>query len=547
MKKDLLVILLLLILSVPAVKNLFIPGGFTSHDLTHHVIRQVSMDKLLSDGQFPPRWSDDLNQGYGYPVFLFNYPLPSLIGEIFHRAGLDFVDSVKAILFLGLTLGVIGMYLFLKEFLEDELAASLGAMFYLYAPLRFLNTYVSAAVGSALAMGIVPWVFLFLVRISKKDPWAPILGGISLAALILAHNVTTLIFFPVFLAFAGFLAWKNKKGILVMLALGFGLSAWFWIPAIIEKQYIKFDSIFNNFYQDQFPNIQQLIYSPWGYGLSHPMNPENGDMSYQIGLVHLLVILVFGLWFIVHGRKTKDKTLGIFVLGTFLLSIFMMTKISLPLWDNLPVLALVQFPLRFEALTILAASLAAGLLLTHLPYKKAAFFILLALVLYANRNHWHINKVFDPGDLYYQTLKTTSTTYSEHLPKWGSVRDKLSPGKFEFIKGNGNITLETDKSNHVLANVEATNSGTLRFNQYYFPDWQIKIDSNLVKFNYLSDSESYGLPIFDIEKGKHKIEARFINTQIRNLADLISLITLIVCVTMILWMLLPHQKLLGRR
>ncbi len=94
MKKETLIIALLLLVSVPAVRALFLPGGFTSHDLTHHVIRQISMDKLLSEGQFPPRWSGELNEGFGYPVFLFNYPLPAIIGEGFHKLGLGFVDSV---------------------------------------------------------------------------------------------------------------------------------------------------------------------------------------------------------------------------------------------------------------------------------------------------------------------------------------------------------------------------------------------------------------------------------------------------------------------
>ncbi|MBI2334647.1 hypothetical protein HYU96_02500 [Candidatus Daviesbacteria bacterium] len=160
-----LVYLLLLLLTFPAVRALFAPGGFTSHDLTHHVIRQISMDKLLSEGQFPPRWSGELNNGYGYPVFLFNYPLPAMVGEVFHKLGLGYVDSVKAVLLSSMLISVIGMYLFLYALLGSKLAAFLGAMFYLYAPLRFLNVYVSAAVGSALALGS----YFFLCQKEFKD------------------------------------------------------------------------------------------------------------------------------------------------------------------------------------------------------------------------------------------------------------------------------------------------------------------------------------------------------------------------------------------
>lgn len=508
-----LVYLLLLLLTFPAVRALLLPGGFTSHDLTHHVIRQISMDELLSEGQFPPRWSGELNNGYGYPVFLFNYPLPAMLGEVFHKLGFGFVDSVKAVLFSSMILSVLGMYLFLRALLGLKLAAFLGAMFYLYAPIRFSNVYVSASVGSALALGIVPFIFWALLQRKIK------MGSAFLAALILAHNVTALIFAPVILIFG----WRAKR----IIPLGLGLSAWFWLPAILEKGFTRFDLTFSNFYKDQFPSFWQLIRSPWGYGLSHPQNPGPGDMSYQLGLIHILVVMIYGIWFMVYGRNNKDRFLGIFTLTAFILSVFLMLKISLTLWENLPFLSLIQFPLRFQALAIFSASIAAALLVKYLPNKKVIFLVLLSLVLYANRNHWNVNEKFDPGEKYYLDLKTTSTTYGEHLPKWGRIMEKGSPGKLEFVTSKGEIKIIKDQSAQVLAEVEATKEAKLRFNQFYFPGWEIKVDGKKREFNYLSDGESYGLPVFDIESGKHLVKAEFKNTPVRNLADAVSIASVV--------------------
>lgn len=540
MKKEIIIILLLLLVSFPAVRALLQPGGFTSHDLTHHVIRQISMDQLLSEGQFPPRWSGQLNNGYGYPLFLFNYPLPALVGEVFHKLGLGFVDAVKAVLLVSMLTSILGMYLFLKELLGSRLAAFLGACFYLYAPIRFLNVYVSAAVGSALALGILPLVFWAIVRRSI------LLGSISLAALILAHNVTALIFIPVIIIFS--ILCGRLRNLALIFLLGFGLSAWFWLPALLEKPYTRFDLIFGAFYRDQFPSLWQLIRSPWGYGLSHPQRPEPGDMSYQLGLIHIGVILIFLpiLW--VFRRIREIRVIGGFALAFFFLSVILMLKISLPVWENLPFLSLVQFPLRFSAVAIWSASIAAALLIKYLPFKKLFFITLLILVLYANRNHWHINQVFDPGESYYLNLKTTSTTYGEHLPKWGRIMDKGAPGKLEFVRGekspvdssSGEIRVIKDKSAAVLAEVEAASTAQLRFNQFYFPGWQIRVDGELTSFSYLIDTESYGLPTFDIDKGKHQVSAEFKNSPIRNLADGISIITVII-VILSLWKLLPRN------
>ncbi|MBI2334648.1 hypothetical protein HYU96_02505 [Candidatus Daviesbacteria bacterium] len=299
-----------------------------------------------------------------------------------------------------------------------------------------------------------------------------------------------------------------------------GLSAWFWIPAVLEKQYTRFDEVFGNFYQTQFPGLQQLVRSPWGYGLSHPQNPEPGDMSYQIGLVHIGVILLL-------ISKIKSDRLVIFVLAVFAISVFLMLKISQPLWENVPFLSMVQFPLRFQAISIFAASIAAGLLIKYLPFKKILFLSLLFLVIYANRNHWHINQVFDPGEEYYLNLKTTSTSFGEHLPKWGKIYDSPSPGKLEFVTGTGKINILEDKSHRVLAEIEATTVATLRFNQIYFPGWELKVDG-----------KNHSFQQFDIEPGRHVVWAEFKNTSVRNLADGISILSVIIY---LLWLRLRRS------
>lgn len=544
MKKEILILILIIIFSFPAFKNLLIPGGYTSHDLTHHIVRQIDMDKLLKEGQLPPRWSGDLNNGYGYPVFLFNYPFPAMVGEIFHGLGFNFLYSVKALLFLSLILSPIGMYLFLRSYLGSSLASFLGAMFYLYSPHRFLNIYVSAALGSAFGDAILPFVFWCLVELKKtgKQFWL-VLGSLLFALLITSHNLTTLIFSPLLLAFSGVLIFESKerlktfRNLSLMFILGLCLSAWFWMPALFEKHYLVFDSIFKDFYKDQFPTLKQLIGSKWGFGLSHPQNPGEGDLSYQIGLVHILVMIFLIFTTFIFKRI---KAIGVFILFFFLLSLFFILEISKPFWDNLPLLNAVQFPWRFSAIAVFVSSIGAGLLIKYLPSKKLMFTLFLILVIYANRNHWKINQVFDPGEDYYLSLKTTTTSFNEHLPKWGRVMPKFSPGKLEFLEGGGNIKYLENKSATVLAEVEATTSSKLRFNQFYFPGWEIKVNDKKVNFDYLKDGENYGLPNFDIDKGRSRIEAEFKNAPDRNIAGVISILGVI------LWVMLLCKLLLQR-
>ena len=91
-----------------------------------------------------------------------------------------------------------------------------------------------------------------------------------------------------------------------------------------------------------------------------------------------------------------------------------------------------------------------------------------------------------------------------------------------------------DTSDYFLAEVEAKTSTELRFNQFYFPGWEIEVDGKKIKFDYLTDAESYGLPIFDISAGVHKVKAEFKNTPVRNLADGISVI-MFITIIILLW------------
>ena len=389
MKKDFLIICLLLVLTIPAVKSLFIPGGFTSHDMTHHVVRQISMDKLLSEGQFPPRWSGDLAYGYGYPVFLFNYPFPAIIGEAFHKAGFNFVDSVKGVLFLSLILSTLGMYLFLKSLFNSYLSAFLGAVFYLYSPIHMIVVYVSGSVGASMGLVFPPFIFWAIVKLRHtKNSKFLLIGAMSFAGLVLSHNISAFIFTPViffFVIILKLIASKKEnpyflRNIVLMFLFGLSLSAFFWLPAMGEKQFIRYDQLIKRVYLDQFPTLEQIIYSPWGYGLSHPKSPEGG-MSYQIGLIHILVmiILVFCMWFF---RKSKQfLTFGLFSLFLFMVAIFFMLEISLPLWDNLPFLSYIQFPVRILIVPVFSASLAMALILKYLPWRKVLFTFFLILVL----------------------------------------------------------------------------------------------------------------------------------------------------------------------
>ena len=246
-------LILLVALSIPAVMALFRSGFYgASDDL--HVAWLFQMDKVVRAWQIPPRFVPDLSFGFGYPLFNFVFPLPFYIGELFHLTGFNFVDSIKIVFGISLIGSAISMYFLLKEVISKNLAF-LGSLIYLYTPYRSTDVYVRGAIGESLSFVFLPIVILSII---KKN--TPILA-VSIAGLILSHNIVSYMFFPFILIFVLLrFSWKSIWGIV----LGLLISVYFWLPAIVDSKLMKYETVFN--FADHFPTLKQLITPYFGYG-----------------------------------------------------------------------------------------------------------------------------------------------------------------------------------------------------------------------------------------------------------------------------------------
>jgi hypothetical protein len=215
MRKKVFKIILLFLLIAPVVIPLFSPGFFVSDDGDWMVIRLSAFHQTLRTGQFPVRFLERLNHGFGYPVTNFLYPLPFYLGEAIHLLGFNFVDCIKILFIASFILGAIFMYLY---------AGLIAAVVYTYFPYRLFDVYKRGSLGEAVAFIFLPLIFYFIDK--KKIVFA----AIATAALITSHNVIAFIFLPVIFVYS-----KNLK--LIFLALL--LSAFFWLPALYDLQFTK--------------------------------------------------------------------------------------------------------------------------------------------------------------------------------------------------------------------------------------------------------------------------------------------------------------------
>ncbi len=541
MKKiDWLVTFLIVGVSVIILKDLFKPGMYTSHDGIHQVVRFYYFDQVLRDGQFPPRWAQGLFNGFGYPLFIFSYQLPWFIAEIVRVLGTSIIDSVKMTFLIGFALSGLTMYFFQKD-IFGRLAAFAGTALYLFAPYRFSNIFVRASVGDATTFIFAPLVFWSSWKLKEKSQWKwVVLGSLSVAGLILSHAMVAVLFLSIFgLYFLFSIATVRNKisyiksSALVMLG-GLGISAYYFIPSIAERSNTKFQELMGQiFVGNYFANINDLIYSKWGYGVFHS---KEGAMSIQLGLIQWLVVVIFTVTLIIlFMKKKKSKTdksktaLGVFFLFAFIFSIFMMLPPSLPFWKSVNKYVFIDFPWRMLAVSTFIVSICTGFLISlSKRFRVTIALLLIFLAIYFNRNHLRINETL-PWDLsFILKLEKTTNSYDEYTPKW--VRNEYITGnkpRVEFAKGKAGIEIQKDKSNLLEFSITPPESGTVRMNTIYYPGWNLFVNRKPQKINY----ESTGLIEFPLNAGKADVILKFEDTNLRKISNLISIITILTLLT----------------
>ena len=156
-------------------------------------------------------------------------------------------------------------------------------------------------------------------------------------------------------------------------ALGLGLSAAFFIPALIEQRYINQTQWFGKYYDpfQHFVYFFQLFSPAWGFGISQP-GPDDiaqGAMSYQLGAVATLLSVIT---LVLAGRQPAARRREIWFWGAWAaVSIFLTLGVSAFAWRYVPIVRFAQFPWRYLMLAILPLSILPGTLIADGEWQMA--------------------------------------------------------------------------------------------------------------------------------------------------------------------------------
>ena len=596
--REWLYIALILIFALIVISPLLQPGYFWgAHDARHDAYFIFQYDKSVQDGIWFPRWSPDWTFGYGYPFFIVYGPLATFVGELFHHfLGLGFEASVKAVLALSIVVSGFAMYGFVRSWLGRN-AGLVAAVAFMAIPYHLVDVYVRAALAESVALAFLPlalWGFRETVR---RPRLTAILGaGFAYAAIMWTSNLVALIFTPGLAAYVAILIfWQYREargrggeeegrrggGILRALvrtalapalafALGLGLSAAFFVPALIEQGYINRTQWFGEYYDptQHFVYFFQLFNPAWGFGISQP-GPDDiaqGAMSFQLGAAATLLSLVA----LVTARRLKPSVRReVWFWGLWAaVSIFLTLNVSALAWRYLPIVPYAQFPWRYLMLAILPLSILPGTLVADSRWlmangkwqtanKQALWpaFLLSALLLLSSYPYLRVEMrapTVEQGPVSYAALMRFQRTSDEMTgvtawvdaqkrPIWSDmadlwVKDKPVTTRVDYSQVPQNKTLAVNSEDVGSAHEQiywyAEGPGkSITFNRFWYPGWTAwlldgKDGRPVRKLPLEREDGPLARIVVPVPAGEGYILLRFEDTPLRAAAKWVTLVAL---------------------
>ena len=553
-------------------------------DGENHLIRLFLVGDALKAGDWYPRWLPDLAMGYGYPLFNYYAPAMYAVATTLRGFGLPIIAAFQWTGVIAVSLAATGTYALAHHVMGDRIGAIVAATAFVLAPYPFFtNLYDRAQVPEALALGILPWALLAAWRAwHDGGAWVGALG-VKVTALVLTHNITSLLAAPLIAGVIGVAWWGDRshwrpalRRVAVGTATGIGLSAFFWMPVILEASTVHLGrSDVTPYLFDPLMMAHDLVHAirglDWGsttilttLPATLIVRPPNHE-TVPIALLALATLggVSAGLARSVGGSANQAVTITC-AMGVAACLAMNATWVRLA-WQTLPVIPVIQYAWRlYGPLSLMAAIAGAGFIAAWRPGSRMrAVAIGVATVLVATlatgsvltRRGTLAASPPPPPDGRLVFARETdryaggTTSTGEFLPRTVEISD-LTPGVYRGLSvftdaipeagwhaglvripsGNAEITTIDHARNRIIAEVDATTASTVAFHQFMFPGWRATVDgipASLTAAPYdESIHASLGYMVVAVPAGRHRVEVAFGTTPPRVIGTTVSLMTL---------------------
>lgn len=356
-----IVLFALFALTIPLYTLFTRPAMPYTHDGENHLVRFANYYLAFKEGQLPPRFGPYLYNQYGYPVFNFQYPLANILSLPLRALDVSYILIFKLQVLLALSMGAIGLIAWLRQLTQRTAAIGFALLTYLSTPYLINLIYFRGNIGELWIYGLLPWILFSLLSRYKRFSLTHAAFILVWSAVLLAHNIGSLLVVGVALLWQAYFTIVQKKQAkqrwlnwLWLLIPALGLSLWFWLPALAEMRYTVLSEASNQFdFALHFPTLEQLLFSPVQFGFSYPGGVDS--LSFSIGAVtiwSLLLMAAFGLSRCINLIRIPLKNTAVIVFFLIIAVVLVILQLAWtePIWTLLPFLRFIQFPWRLSLL-----------------------------------------------------------------------------------------------------------------------------------------------------------------------------------------------------
>jgi uncharacterized membrane protein len=541
-------LLLIPLAALIAVMPLIRYGCSCGHDFDFHLLSWMEAAQQFSHGNLHPHWAFTPAFNAGEPRFVFYPPLSWYLGAMLgllltHLPGLKEAAAWNAapILFTwtALTLSGLTLYRLARTFANTN-AALLAAILYLANPYMLFTAYERTAYAELLAAAWIPLLFHAILRDRITIPaialpvallWltnapAAVMGCYTLALLAAIRIISA--------NRSPRSTMQDSLKVFAGTAIGIALAAFYIIPAAFERRYVQIAlatvggmRIDSNF-----------LFEHTGSSSDALLHDQVLHTASWIAVI-LLAATVLALAATIILRRSRPAAAfpatSLVVLASGIA--FLLTPLSLIIWNHAPQAAFLQFPWRLLAIlaTVLAIATSAALSrLTLSPASTALAAVLLAIVL-SHPAYRLFRQPCDPEDtaparlaLFHSTAGTDptdeytpNTADNDHLasperPYWLAVQP-TDPPPAASLQGAApvHLSVTAPRAEYVVLNLRDYPAWLLSLNHQPAPTRAPRPD---------------GLIAVPIQAGTSTIDIRYSQTPDQAIGDAVSLFGIMVFV-----------------
>lgn len=538
---------LLLIMLLPLAAPYLEPGYQFADDRYAPYLRVEALSHAVADGKLPPRWFAEFDGGYGSPYPSFYAMFFYYVAAGIHAIGLNIGAAVELSAFLAIVAAAIGMFVLARS-LWGAGAGLLSAVLYTYAPYHLVDAFVRGALSELAAFVWFPIIVYTTHRaiLTRSRTWLAACG-LSIAGLVLTHNLMPIIFLPVVLGLLGLIAvltadprrsrWIGLGTVGAGAVVGLLVSAYLWLPIVFERSLLRLEYFLQYDFHGDFVGRGTLF----AWASSDPPYTSIGLLLVGAAVLGSIVVL----W---AGSRTSHRLIALGSLAAGVFFLFMATRRSVWIWEHVPLLPLVQFPWRFLAPASFCLALAGGPLARVFRNEAARWgvAVLVGAGLYTQSNPLiHIAHRIDAAALEKTPICQEVWGTQDYRPAtsqtlfWRGPTPPGDPGDpLVLLPCQGSVQLSPTEGIHINMSSRQGTRWELQYSalgpavatipQFYFPGWSASVDGRSVS---VGPSPGNGLLQTELPAGDHLLEVEYHNTPVHSASNVLSLFGMVILVS----------------